>query len=142
MSYVNLEDKMELFLGDTEDSENRTVSFILAALRLVSVIALPVGISKLLEKKGKIVLSDEDNKIVLMNVLSLYLLPLLYLSHDLYRIMYVFAIMDFCMATHYIRYKKIFLYTILCAVNIGYWFIWRPYFKDVFLTAFTDNLLF
>lgn len=140
MDLVNLGEKMELFIGDAKNGMN-IIKFLLAAFRLISVIALPVGICKLLSKKGRAV-SEWDNKIVLMNVMSLYLLPLLYISHDLYRVMYVFAIMDFCMATHYIKDKRIFWYTILCTVNIGYWFIWRPYFKMVFLSVFTDNLLF
>lgn len=141
MEAVGLGKKMELFIGDTEGGMDMIIKFVLAAFRLMSVIALPMGICRLLSRKKRVV-SEWDNKIVLMNILSLYLLPLLYLSHDLYRVMYVFAIMDFCMATHYIKDKRIFLYTILCAINIGYWFIWRPYFEMVFLPVFTDNLLF
>lgn len=142
MNKMNLDQKMDIFLGDTNNTQNKYIQYILASLRVISVIILPLGISYIADKTKSIKIAPKDKKIIDINWFSLFIIPLLYISHDLYRIMFILVIIDFCMASNYIRHRSILLYTIVCACNIGYWFIWRPYFENVFLAVFTSNLLY
>lgn len=140
MNYFGMSEKMEIFLSNTNTTTNKLIQYILALLRVLSVIILPWGIIAYQKKNKAFSFDDIDKKIISLNIISLFIVPLLYISHDLYRIFYVLAIVNYCMATKYIRYPTILTFTILCALNIGYWFIWRPYF-NFFLDVFNNNLL-
>ena len=140
MEYLGLTQKAQIFLADTDQETNKVIQYILAFLRLLSVIILPIGLNLILKKRTYIY--SIDKIIITFNWFSLFIAPLLYISHDLYRLLYVIVIMNFCMASHYMKYDKCYYYTLFCSINIGYWFIWRPYFKEVFLDIFTNNFIF
>ena len=142
MEFIGMSNKMDVFLGDTNSTSNKTIQYILALLRVISVVMLPLGLAIIQRKRRNFFFDLVDEKIISLNWLSLFIVPLLYISHDLYRIMYVVVIVNFCMASKYIKNNTAFLYTILCTLNIAYWFIWRPYFEDVFISVYTSNLLF
>jgi len=140
MEYINMTEKATLFLNDTDqESNNKFIQFTLAALRVFSVIIIPLGIYYLESNKNR--LNNIDNQIITLNILLISIIPLLYISHDLYRIFYAIAIINYCMASTHITNKKIFIFLILASINMGYWFIWRPYFVDVFVTVYTKNLI-
>lgn len=140
MGFLNMGNKAEMFLGDTEKgSGHKAVQFILAALRVFSVVVVPFAI-RYVDKRVK--LSESEETILNLNILSLVIVPLLFVSHDLYRVFYAISIVNFCMIANYARYNKIYLFSILCSLNVGYWFYIRPYFESTFVTIFTNNLIF
>ncbi len=139
MEYINMAEKATLFLNDTNEASNKFIQFTLAFLRVFSVIIIPLGVYYFESNKNR--LNNIDNLIITLNILLISIIPLLYISHDLYRIFYVIAIINYCMASTHITNKKIFKFLIFASINMGYWFIWRPYFVNVFITVFTQNLL-
>ena len=140
MGLINMGDKANLFLGDTEKGEgHKAIQFILAALRVFSVVVVPFAI-RYLDKR--IQLSESEETILNLNIMSLFVVPLLYVSHDLYRVFYAISIVNFCMIANYVRKNKIFWFSILASLNVGYWFYIRPYFEETFVTIFTNNLFF
>lgn len=140
MSLINMGDKANLFLGDTEQAEgHKAIQFILAALRVFSVIIVPFSI-RYIDKHIK--LRENEETILNLNILSLFIVPLLFISHDLYRVFYAISIVNFCMIANYVRNKKIYWFSILASFNVGYWFYIRPYFENTFVTIFTNNLIF
>ena len=134
-----MEGKEGLFLGDTNNGEgSKVIQFILAALRCLSVLVIPFGI-KYLDKK--IIYNNIEEKILDVNLILFSLIPMLFISHDLYRVFYVISIVNFCMISKYLYRKKILYFAIFCGINIGYWFYIRPYFEKTFWTIFTNNLI-
>ena len=139
MGIMHMEGKEELFLGDTNNGEgSKVIQFILAALRCLSVLVIPFGI-KYLDKK--IIYNNIEEKILDVNLILFSLIPMLFISHDLYRVFYVISIVNFCMISKYLYRKKILYFAIFCGINIGYWFYIRPYFEKTFWTIFTNNLI-
>jgi hypothetical protein len=140
--YFDMSKKLDMINKDLEKSTSVTIRTILANLRVLSVVALPIGLNYLLKKKYDQQLTAFDNMVLKLNVAGLIFCPLLYLEHDIYRLFYVIAIIDFCVASHYLKYKYCKWYSIICCFNIGYWFIYRPYFETVFIQVYSNNLLF
>ena len=125
-------------------SSNKTIAFLLANLRLLSVTVFPIlynWYNNHRPAKYKIVLSSVEIRIININIFMLCLIPLLYISLDLYRLLYIICIVNFCMISNHLKEKGMTLCSILYAMNIGYWFIWRPYFHDVIVTVFSNNFL-
>ena len=139
MGIMNMEGKEELFLGDTDnEAGSKVVQFLLAAFRCLSVLVIPFGI-KYFDKK--ISFNDTENSILNVNIIFFSIIPLLFISHDLYRVFYVISIVNLCMISKYLYRKKILYFTVFCSINIGYWFYIRPYFEKTFWTIFTNNLI-
>lgn len=140
MNFINMGDKASLFLSDEESGEGqKAIVFILAALRVFSVVVVPFAIWYL-DKRIK--LSESEETILNINIMSLFIVPLLFVSHDLYRVFYAISIVNFCMIANYVRNNKIYWFSILASLNVGYWFYIRPYFDKTFITIFTNNLIF
>ena len=140
MAMFDMTEKTEQFMEDTEAEANKLVQFLLAVFRILSVVIIPFGIQFILKKKN-IVFSNKEKVIMDMNKVGLLVIPLLVISHDLYRVFFVFAVINFCFAANYMKNKRCFWFTLLAACNVGYWFIWRPYFEQVFYSVYTRNYL-
>ena len=141
-TFINMEEKYKMLSEHADTVKDIVKSTILALLRVLSVIALPIGIKYILTKNYKTQLSTTDNIIFKLNFVGLLFCPLLYISHDIYRIFYPFAIMNFCLASHYLTYNYCKWYSLFCCLNIGYWFIYRPCFDHVFIEVYTHNYIF
>lgn len=141
MNLMGLSEKSELFMADTNSESNKLIQFILASFRVLSVIALPLGINYILRSKRNVQMTTAQKRILVVNWFSLLLIPLLAISHDLFRLMFVFCIINFAFASDFYKYKYCRYWTLFCTCNIGYWFIWRPYFHDVFFVTITHNRL-
>lgn len=137
---MGMADKEASTRESMEAAKNRTVTYILAFLRCASVISLPLGIEYILKWKNMLYkLSSVDKKIIDMNIALISILPYLYLSHDLFRLFFVISIINYCFASRHLYDKWLFAYTIVCAINMAYWFMWRPYFMDMFWNIYLDN---
>lgn len=140
LSFLNMTNKAEM-LESSSQTGNTLIRYILAILRVLSVVILPIGLNFILKKKYNTEINNFDQKILTINIASLIFCPLLYVLHDIYRIYYVIAIINFCLATHYLKYNQCRWYSLLCCFNIGYWFIYRPYFVNVFVQVYSNNLI-
>lgn len=142
-SYLNMSEKYDLIMTQhSGDARDTFVITVLAILRVLSVIVLPIGIDKILSRNYKVALSVSDRYILKLNYVGFLLCPLVYIEHDFYRILYPFAIMNFCLASHYLKYNYCKWYSLFCCLNIGYWFIYRPAFEHVFLEVYSNNSIF
>lgn len=148
LAFVKIEDfdlgkKSEVFITNTAESSNRIITYLLALLRVLSVVLLPIGLFFILKLKRKLYLFSEDDKMLLsVNYFSLSFAPMLYVSHDFYRIFFVIAILNFCMASRLFYIRGCRTYIFLCVLNIGYWFIWRPYFKLGYWEVYINNYVY
>lgn len=140
--FLDMSKKMDMLNNALDQTSSITKRTFLANLKVLSVIALPIGLNYLLKIKYNQRFTAFDNMVLKLNIAGLIFCPLLYLAHDICRLFYVIAIIDFCVASHYLKYKYCKWYSIFCCFNIGYWFIYRPYFEDVFVQIYSNNLLF
>lgn len=139
MGFMHMEGKEDMFLGDTDNGDgNKVIQYLLSVLRCLSVLVIPFGI-KFLDKEIRF--NNIENFILNINIIFLAVLPLLFISHDLYRIFYVISIVNFCMLSNHLYKRKIFFFSMFCSINIGYWFYIRPYFEETFWDIFTNNLI-
>lgn len=148
LAFMKIEDfdlskKSEVFLEDTASSSNRIITYLLALLRVLSVVLLPIGLFFILRLKRKLyLLTGNDRFILTVNYFSLLFAPMLYISHDLYRIFFVIAILNFCMASRLFYIRGCRTYVFVCVLNVGYWFIWRPYFKLAYWDVYMSNYVY
>lgn len=143
IEYFDLSKKSEVFLSDTNNTSHKAIQYILALLRVLSVVIIPIGLHFLLRLKKKLYLFEEKDWLLLsINYFSLIFAPLLYISHDLYRIFFVIAILNFCMASRFFYVRGYRGYVFACVLNIGYWFIWRPYFKVAYWDTYMSNYVY
>lgn len=142
MSILGLMQKTEMVLE--RENANKPIVFLLSSLRSLSVIIFPILYNwhnNHRPVKYRIVLSQVESRIININIFMLCFIPFLYLSHDLWRLLYIICIVNFCMISNHLKEKGMVLCSILYAVNIGYWFIWQPNFKDVMVAVFSNNFL-
>lgn len=144
MDMVGLVQKTEVFLENTNNTTNKTIQFLLANLRLLSVLVFPIWYNwhnNHRPVKYRVILSPIENRIININIFILCFSPLLYISHDLFRLLLIICIVNFSMISNHLKEKGMIFLSVLYAMNIGYWFIWRPYFKDMLVIVFTNNIL-
>ena len=142
MNIIDMADKGDIFMGNTENTSNKFKQYSFAFLRCSSVVIIPIGIKFIMKKQGKDnLLNQYDKKTINTNILSIVLFPFLYINHDMFRIWFIIAIMNYCMASRFLYIKYVFLFTFLCSLNVAYWFMWRPYFKEMFWDVYMNNYI-
>lgn len=141
-SFVGMNEKLNKSLDVTSETSNPIVAFILAAFRWLSVVLQPLIFYKILSTSERINLKETDIVIININLILISFVPFLFLSHDLYRMTFVIFLVNLCMMSNYIKIKKVKYLMFFLSINVAYWFIWRPYFIDVYIRPMLNNLVF
>lgn len=141
MGVFGMSSKSDLVLAANDmATDSPIITFVLSVLKVLSIMALPIIFQRYADNH-KIRLRSEEVAIIKFNIFGLVFLPLLILSFDIYRLFLLMAIINFCLLSRYIRIRWVYVATIIYALNIGYWVLYRHYFDRLFLGVFMNNAI-
>lgn len=138
---IGMGDKVENVYEEMESgSTNQMITFLLAVARLLPVILLYLFSFYFIKKKN-VILPTEQIVVCKMNLFAICTIPLLLFSHDFFRLYFLFFLLNLCAISPFLRLKKVYWTACLGSLVVGYFFVWRPYFKHMFLDIFNNNIL-
>ena len=141
LSGLELADKADQISEVTDNEDNKWIMFILSVLKALSIIVLSVFL-KWYADRHHVSVNKVELSIVKFNIFGIIFIPLIWISFDFYRLYIPLAILNYCMADRFLKYKKVFLVSFLCTMNIGYWIVYRHYFERIFLGVYMNNFFF
>lgn len=135
---LGMEQKADIVFDDMDNGGNLIVVFLLSSFRVLSIVLLCIGTLFILYKYK--LATKFPVQVFNINLLSLLILPILLVSHDSFRPMFVICLVNVCAMSVY-NYTKVYKFLLLASFNVAYWIYIRPYFVNIFVKPLCENVI-